>query len=64
MSHCGINNYFCVAHRSKYFRGKRIHGDWDIRVEQVGNCLRCNLEKNEAKGLEYSNKILIYFFKG
>lgn len=21
---------------SKYFRGKRIHGDWDIRVEQVG----------------------------
>ena len=23
-----------VVVRSKYFRGKKIHGDWDIRVEQ------------------------------
>ena len=21
--------------RSKYFRGRRIHGDWDVRVEQA-----------------------------
>jgi synapsin len=23
------------ADRSKYFRGRRIHGDWDVRVEQA-----------------------------
>ena len=21
--------------RAKYFRGKRLHGDWDIKVDQV-----------------------------
>ena len=24
-----------LFYRSKYFRGKRIHGDYDIRVEQA-----------------------------
>ena len=28
-------NYFSNTDWSKYFRGKRIHGDWDIRVEQA-----------------------------
>lgn len=25
----------CSLHRSKYFRGRRLHGDFDIRVEQA-----------------------------
>jgi len=29
---CFIHCLFC---RSKYFRGKRLHGDYDIRVEQA-----------------------------
>ena len=24
-----------LTFRSKYFRGRRLHGDWDIRVEQA-----------------------------
>lgn len=26
---------WCFLNRSKYFRGKRLHGDYDIRVEQA-----------------------------
>jgi hypothetical protein len=34
---CQCTNYTCLFYnyRSKYFRGRKIFGDWDIRVEQV-----------------------------
>ena len=30
-----LNTFSFLNYRSKYFRGKRIHGDYDIRVEQA-----------------------------
>ena len=29
------NVYLSVCRRSKYFRGKKLFGDWDVRVEQA-----------------------------
>ena len=26
---------YVAIRRTKYFRGRRVHGDWDVRVEQA-----------------------------
>ncbi len=30
-----VHSLYSSRFRSKYFRGRKIFGDWDIRVEQV-----------------------------
>ena len=32
---CNTNNNYPLFFRSKYFRGRRIHGQYDILVEQA-----------------------------
>jgi len=32
------NLYLCVlCNRTKYFRGRKVFGDWDLKVYQVSN---------------------------
>ena len=38
-----LKNNYIFFYRTKYFRGKKIFGDWDIRVEQVSIYFKLSL---------------------
>jgi hypothetical protein len=60
-----VLSYETNFHRSKYFKGKKIFADYDIRVEQVFSISKCCLCVSICCVIETTNfvsmtKIIIY----